>query len=277
MMRGYLWEDLDRDIEVEFYQPHPLDPGYMIEHVSDDLSDHILNSLRGWGIWQPVKPRIGRIKKVREVKQPRVLVGRENWKTPTQGVRELRERRRIAGMCISCDRLRDPRSKSYCTTHRELDRLKAEEKRRRAGKPVRGQYNKDDMDAKKLPRDRSGTNSHFKILVRHEKDDGTVDIRESDGYLHMNVNPDGCTLREIFIRVGKAGGSDALLDEWAKQVSNRLQEGCTVEQVFKTHVGTIFGDAGIVQCVKGISSCTSVLDLISRIVLQRFGQKETTV
>jgi len=129
--------------------------------------------------------------------------------------------------------------------------------------------------AHELPDDREGTRVHFKILVRDEHPDGSAEIRDTDGYLTMNVNPDGKTLREIFVVIGKAGSSEALLDEWAKQASNRLQEGATIEQVFRTHVGTRFGASGQVLCVPGVKSCTSVLDLISRVVIERFGEKES--
>lgn len=120
------------------------------------------------------------------------------------------------------------------------------------------------MAREQLPEDRNGTRVHFKILVQED--------REVHGYLTMNTMPDGKSLREIFLSVGKAGSSEAMYDEWAKQVSNRLQEGATVEQVFRTHVGTQFGDRGyLAKPIDGIKQCTSVLDLVSRIILVRFG------
>jgi len=129
----------------------------------------------------------------------------------------------------------------------------------------------------KPPNDREGTTLHFKILSRGEEQaDGSADVKEVDGHLTLNLNPDGKTLRELFVRVGKAGSSNALYDEWAKQASNRLQDGNSVEEVFLTHRHTNFGDSGKVQCVKGVTSCTSVLDLIAQIVLQRFGAREAT-
>lgn len=128
---------------------------------------------------------------------------------------------------------------------------------------------------RKLPADREGKRLHFCILVREEQQDGSATTREADGYLTMNFMPDGKSLREIFVTVGKAGSSDAMYDEWAKQVSNRLQEGATVEQVFKPHRGTIFGDHGYLATpIDGIRQCSSVLDLISQIIIGRFGVKE---
>ena len=129
-------------------------------------------------------------------------------------------------------------------------------------------------EIKKLPDDREGARLHFTILVRDEQQDGTITNREVDGYLTMNTMPDGEYLREIFITIGKAGSSDAMYDEWAKQVSNRLQEGATVEQVFRPHVGTQFGDRGHLKTAIGsVRQCSSVLDLISKITIERFGEE----
>ena len=256
-MRGYLWENLEAEIAAEFAQTHPF--------------VQILNRLpfeRKDDNWH-IESELG------YVRGYAADGARLEPQKSTAAVKSLRDTRRSQGLCIDCDRPRDPKSKSYCTTHRELDRAKAEEKRKRAGKSVRGRYKERGMTDEKLPGDREGSTLHFKILARGEDlSNGSVAIKEVDGYLTLNLNPDGTTLRELFVRVGKAGASDALLDEWAKQASNRLQEGCTVEEVFSTHRHTNFGDSGKVQCVKGISSCTSVLDLIAQIVLARFGARE---
>jgi hypothetical protein len=128
---------------------------------------------------------------------------------------------------------------------------------------------------KELPKDRAGDTLHFRILVRDEDRHGVATVRTVGGHLHLNKNPDGTTLREIFARTGKAGSGEAWLDEWAKQVNARLQDGRSVEQVFRTHVGTRFGDSGMVQGVREVTSCTSILDLIARIVISRFGTQET--
>jgi hypothetical protein len=255
-MRGYLWQDLEAEIAAEVAQAHPfvqLLTSVPFERKTDNW--HIeseLGYVRGYAAdGSRLEPQ-----------------------KSTAAVKSLRDTRRSLGLCIDCDRPRDPKSKSYCTTHRELDRVRNEEKRKRAGKTVRGRYKERGMK-EKLPDDRQGSTLHFKILSRgEERADGSSEVKEVDGYLTMNTCPDGKTLRELFVRVGKAGASDALLDEWAKQASNRLQEGASVDEVFRTHVGTRFGDSGAVKCVRGISSCTSVLDLISRVVIARFGAKE---
>lgn len=130
-------------------------------------------------------------------------------------------------------------------------------------------------EKKKLPDDREGARVHFTILVRDEHE---ATPNEVDGYVTMNLMPDGKSLREIFVTVGKAGSSDAMYDEWAKQVSNRLQEGATVEKVFRPHVGTQFGDRGFLKTsIGGICKCTSVLDLISQIAIARFGDPAVTL
>lgn len=148
------------------------------------------------------------------------------------------------------------------------------ERTKNALRELREERERKRMEKAKLPRDREGTTLHFKILARHnEQADGSAEIREVDGYLIMNLNPDGKTLREIFVRVGKAGGSDAMYDELAKQISHRLQEGVCVEEVFRPHVGTHFGDFGEVLGVRGIKRCRSVPDLIARVVIGRFGEK----
>jgi len=256
-MRGYLWENLSLEIEAEFAQTHPF--VQLLNSIPFERKDdnwHIeseLGYVRGYAA------------------DGSKLVPQKS----TAAVKSLRDTRRSLGLCIDCDRPRDPKSKTYCTTHRELDRAKAEEKRKRAGKPVRGRYKERGMTDEKLPDDRQGTTMHFKILARGEEQvDGSAEVKEVDGYVHMNYMPDGKSLRELFVRVGKPGSGDAMYDEWAKQASNRLQEGASVEDVFRTHVGTRFGDSGIVKCVKGIASCTSVLDLIARIVINRFGEEE---
>lgn len=241
LMRGYLWQNLREEVELAFLQVHPLESFA----PSPDLT--------GWGAWH-VEGETGDMTGVRKS-----LVHRSG-EPSTPSVKALRDRRREAGVCIDCETPRDPKSKSYCAKHREADRLRAEKKR-----------------SMKLPDDRNGATLHFKILAREEEQpDGSATIKEVDGYLTLNLNPDGKTLRELFVRVGKAGASDALFDEWAKQASNRLQEGRTVEEVFSTHRHTNFGDSGKVQCVKGVTSCTSVLDLIAQVVLARFGTKEAS-
>jgi ribonucleoside-diphosphate reductase alpha chain len=126
----------------------------------------------------------------------------------------------------------------------------------------------------RLPDVREGKTLHFKILARGEENPyGSAEVKEVDGYVTLNPYPDG-RLGEIFVKVGKAGDSAACFDSWAKQASHRLQEGCSVEQVFRTHVGERFGDSGTVRHVDGVARCTSILDLVAQVVLKRFGNRE---
>lgn len=266
MLRGYLWEDLPQEVEAEFRQAHPLNPDLLITFATVDYGyGEVADGWKvdDWGAHAPVRKPL-------PPKPPRVLKGRENWKSTTESVRDLRARRKAGGLCIDCGLLMDPKSKNYCPKHREADRLRAEEKRNKRMEAAETK--------KKLPDDREGKRVHFKILVREDQQDDSVTVREADGYLTMNFMPDGKSLREIFVTVGKAGSSDAMYDEWAKQVSNRLQEGATVEQVFKPHRGTIFGDHGYLATpIDGITKCSSVLDLIAQIIIGRFGTKEAVL
>lgn len=248
MIRGYLWQNLPLEVEAEFAQLHPL-----VQFC--DLRATWGMKTGGWHI----ESDLGDMSGVRHSE-----LGRRRGTKSTVSVQELRDRRRALGLCVDCDTARDPRSKTYCPQHREADRLRAAAKRKKM------------QEAKKLPDDREGTRLHFKILVREDQQDGTVTTREVDGYLTLNVMPDGESLREIFITVGKAGSSDAMYDAWAREVSNRLQEGAAVEYVFRPHVGTQFGDRGYLATPIGdVKQCTSVLDLVSRIVIERFGTQET--
>jgi hypothetical protein len=228
MMRGYLWEDLPREVKAEFsHFSQPVGSLLGFSTVSDNGSFRTSDPAEGmidpwdWRRHRSTAARTGILPK-----QPRQAPRVMRTKIALQELREERARRRM------------------------------EEKM-------------------KLPVDREGTTLHFKIHVReNERADGSADTRILSGYLTMNLNPDGETLREIFVRLGKAGSRETFIDSWARQVSNRLQEGCSVEEVFRGEVNARFDDGGIVQGVKGFTSCTSVADLIARIVISRFGAKE---
>jgi len=231
-MRGYLWQNLEAEIEAEFAQHLWMRAATRTGYVSLSDRHDFMTADPAEDVIDPWDWRRNRSAAARTGELPR--------------------RRRPAGRPSSVEQ-----AKIVLRELRERRQQVLEEKK------------------KKLPDDREGSTLHFKILARGEDHiDGSIDVKEVDGYLTLNLNPDGETLRELFVRVGKAGASDALLDEWAKQASKRLQQGCTVEEVFSTHRHTNFGDSGKVQCVKGVTSCSSVLDLIAQIVLQRFGFKE---
>lgn len=243
-MRGYLWENLEAEILAEFGQLHPLvqaldripfttDHGWHVEGELGDMED---------------APRLEPVKS-------------------TAAVKSLRELRRSKGLCLDCDTPRDPRSKVYCTTHRERDRARAEEKRKRAGKPVRGRYKERGM-RKKLPDDRVGTTQKFTIIARSEDGNGVYELK---GYVSTGEYPDG-TLGEIFVKLGKPGATEALLDQWGIAASIALQHGAPVNELFSKHVGTRFEPSGAVLGMSDIARCTSVVDCIARWIISKYGE-----
>lgn len=126
------------------------------------------------------------------------------------------------------------------------------------------------MEPEELPDTREGVTVHFTVLHRVERDDRSVTVEEIDGYWTTGQYPDG-RLGEIFLKVGKPGFSEAMYDQWAIQASKRIQSGQSLEKVFGKHVGQRFDPYGAVQGVKGIDRCVSILDLVSRWVLGRYG------
>ena len=244
-MRGYLWENLEVEIAAEFSQAHPF-VQLTNKLPFDPKSDN----------WH-IEGELGDMEDVRLVPQK-----------STAAVKSLRTLRRSMGLCLSCNTPRDPRSKVYCTTHREQDRARAEEKRKRAGKPVRGRYKERDM-RKRLPDDRTGVTQKFTIIARAENGNG---VYELDGYVQTGEYPDG-SLGEVFIKLGKQGSNEAMLDQWGISTSMALQYGAPVNEIFSKHVGTRFEPSGAVRGIKGIERCTSVVDCISRWIIAKYGEK----
>jgi len=129
----------------------------------------------------------------------------------------------------------------------------------------------------RLPADRIGVTQKFSIFSKTPDGDG---VEEIDVYLTTNVYPDDYPnparrgqLGEVFIRMGKAGHTEAIYDEWAKSTSRALQHGVPVDDQFRQHIATCFPPCGATTN-KEFPSCTSVLDLISRWVLSRYGSAE---
>ena len=129
----------------------------------------------------------------------------------------------------------------------------------------------------RLPADRTGVTQKFSILSKITAGDG---VEEIDVYLTANVYPDDYLnpvrrgqLGEVFIRMGKAGHTEGIYDEWAKSTSRALQHGVPVDDQFRQHVGTRFAPCGATMN-KDFPSCTSVLDLIARWILSRYGSPE---
>lgn len=131
----------------------------------------------------------------------------------------------------------------------------------------------------KLPVDRQGITQKFTIITR--KDEGHGDeIEEIDIYLTANIYPNDYPnearrgkLGEIFLRIGKAGHTEAVYGEWAKNASHGLQCGISVDELFRKHVGTRFSPHGATTNPI-FKRCTSPLDLVSRWILLRHGSDE---
>jgi len=116
-----------------------------------------------------------------------------------------------------------------------------------------------------LPDERTGFTQKFTVV--NESKGG---VEQVEGYFQTGEYPDG-RLGEIFIRVGKPGSEEALLDQWAISTSIALQYGAPVRQIFGKAINTRFKPYGSVLQVEGIKRCTSILDLIARCVIRRYG------
>jgi ribonucleoside-diphosphate reductase alpha chain len=124
----------------------------------------------------------------------------------------------------------------------------------------------------RLPDDREGVTLRFRIISNAIDGSG---LYETKGYVQSGVYPDG-KLGEIFVKTGKPGGTEALLDQWAVSTSVALQYGAPVDELLRKFVGTQFEPSGAVTGVEGIKRCTSPLDLVARYLLMKYGTKEST-
>ena len=126
----------------------------------------------------------------------------------------------------------------------------------------------------RLPDDRQGVTQHFTIIAqrprRHGEPLATVEIK---GYIQTGCYESG-RLGEIFLRIGKAGSTEAIYEQWSIAISMALQHGAPVDSLFGKHVATRFEPSGAVIGVEGIRSCTSLLDLVSRWVIKKHGAQE---
>jgi hypothetical protein len=170
--------------------------------------------------------------------------------------------RRAEGLCVTsgCSALA-VEGKTLCEKHAARNRWAMQRNKERQV-----------SERERLPEDRAGTTVHFTILAREEGQDGTPSVREVKGYITSNTYPDG-RLGEIFVRVGKAGSSEAWIDVWAIACSIALQRGATVDEVFGKFVGQRFEPSGSVKWLNGMTRCTSVVDAVSRYLIGKFGEK----
>lgn len=122
---------------------------------------------------------------------------------------------------------------------------------------------------------RDGVTIHFVIHAPHEDDIKAgmeiPRIVEVDGYLTINCRENGRP-GELFIRIGKAGGSMAVFDGWCTLFSLLLQHGMSVDDLCKKLGFKQYWPFGGVTGVAGISRCLSLEDLICKIMMQKFGR-----
>lgn len=117
---------------------------------------------------------------------------------------------------------------------------------------------------KTMPGERAGRT--FKFCI-HALQDGMP--FDQEGYLSVNVFPDG-RVGEIFIKMSKQGSeTSGWADSFAIAVSMLLQRGVPLEDVIAKFRGRRFEPAGGTT-VPGIPFATSPIDLIMRIIEQRF-------
>jgi hypothetical protein len=239
-VRGFLWSHLSEEVLEEFAQVHPL----------VQLAESLPYDREGWH----VEGALGDMSGVRKSE-----VQRRGEKS-TQPVRNLRERRRTAGLCIECGHPRDAKSKSYCPKHREADRLRAERKRGMR---------------ERLPDDRNGETLHFVITTKDPASEGVIYV---DGYIQTGTYPLDDPrehlrgkLGEVFVKMGKAGKKTAAwIDQWAISFSCSLQLGADIDWLCGKFIGSRFDPFGPTN-VKGIPKCSSPVDLICRYLKAKYG------
>lgn len=89
-------------------------------------------------------------------------------------------------------------------------------------------------------------------------------------YLHVGIYPDG-RVGEIQASVAKAGSvMRGWLDAWCDSVSSALQHGEPLESIIRTHKGRECEPRGRVQHFDGIAECSSIQDLVARILAAEY-------
>lgn len=110
---------------------------------------------------------------------------------------------------------------------------------------------------KPLPTTRNGRRVKIEVYTN----EGDVDL-----YLLMNFYEDTGSLGEIFVNVSKQGSTlQGMLDGWAIMVSVALQHGVPLYNIIDKFAGQSFPPAGPTS-YKEVPSCTSLLDLIVRVL-----------
>lgn len=110
---------------------------------------------------------------------------------------------------------------------------------------------------KRLPDTRTGTRYHVVIY----SEEGDLDV-----YILVNHYEDTREPAEIFVNVSKQGSSlQGMLDGWAIMASMALQYGVPLQNIIDKFAGQAFPPYGPTS-FPGIQSCTSLLDLVVRVL-----------
>ncbi len=112
-----------------------------------------------------------------------------------------------------------------------------------------------------LPDTRNSVTQRFSIYWT--PDGGEVE--KFKGYITVGQYDDGRP-GEIFLRVGKAGSSEALLDQLAVAWSLLLQNGVPLDEICSKFEFTQFEPFGLVKGLEayGIRRCSSPVDLVAK-------------
>ena len=196
----------------------------------------------------------------------RMWSARENDRLPP----ELRKQ--VESMAKSAARRAWAKQKETEAAQAEPPKPRKKHKPRVAATPTRYQRSHEKRKAmrEKLPDSREGVTHHFTIHARNPNpvspdDNSLVDV---DGYIITGCYPDG-RVGEIFVRIGKPGSSEAMIDEWAKTFSIALQSGADFVDLCMKHVGTRFEPSGGTAS-KLVPRCTSIVDYVCRFLLKTY-------
>lgn len=151
---------------------------------------------------------------------------------------------------------------------------------------VRAAQKKELAMREKMPVERAGITQRFTMTVRNFNTDGSLAEGTHDikGYITASVYPDkrddgtahplAGALGEVFVKIGRPGSTEALLDQFAISFSRELQRGEDLESLCRKHMHTQFEPSGAVRGVAGITRCSSPVDLVCAWLLKRFGKNE---
>ena len=128
----------------------------------------------------------------------------------------------------------------------------------------------------RLADEREGVTHHFTIIAqkpRQEGDDPNAppDLYEVDGYLTTGTYGDG-RLGEVFLKLGRHGGEQAVYDAWATAASVALQHGTDVNNLFSKWVGISFEPSGATKN-PNVPRAASILDYVARFLIQNYNNK----